>query len=124
MTQEDLAALCEDWQRILRLQDWDLAPLLISRRESEKLEIDGQCVCWMKTKQAIIRILTPDAEPGAGELYDHFPHDAEETLVHELLELHFDPFKKQKGPDHEAQEQAINLIANALVRLKRQKGEC
>jgi hypothetical protein len=40
----------------------------------------------------------------------------EKTLVHELLHLHFAPFAAPDGtPEDTAQEQAIDLIAKALV---------
>ena len=43
-------------------------------------------------------------------------------LVHELLEIYFAPFKsKEKTKEHEAQEVALNMIAEALVKLDRER---
>ncbi|MEH2033364.1 MAG: hypothetical protein V7K67_27715 [Nostoc sp.] len=46
------------------------------------------------------------------------PYNIEETLVHELLHLHLVTFDMSDEPKRLALEQAINVIARALVNLK------
>lgn len=119
MTNEDLQALCADWQKRLRLQDWD-----VSVRFADWHEFEGRMVSAMvfpcgKLKAAEI-ILRKECDYKRDELYvDYAP---EFFLVHELLELHYEPFKARRGTrKSDAQEQSINMIAKALVQAVREK---
>lgn len=116
MTEDShLAHLAREWQRILRLKDWDIR---VRFAHAHDLSTDAQAECrWtLSSKKAVLLILYP-------EEYDDFiafQQDIEKSLVHELLHLHFAPFAAETGtPEDTAQEQAIDLIACGLVNLKR-----
>jgi hypothetical protein len=113
MTNEELQQLCFDWQIRLRLGDW-----IVKARFWEPHEIDGslfgQCSYLIQEKTAKIKIIRP--EHTHKESFP--PQIVEETLVHELLHLHFAPFEaKPKTTKMDAQELAINCISRALVKL-------
>jgi len=117
LTEDELREKCAEWQAILRLQDWDIQ-VTIERASSFKIPgNEGECEWNIQYKTALIRILDPVDFPP----YSKWPYDMEETLVHELLHLHFVPFDNFERETHEknAVEQAINLITCALLRLKR-----
>lgn len=115
-TEKELQKLCREWQKRLRLQDWDVKVFV--KRESQFINENaaGECSWQLAKKLAVIRILDP-IDYGSNLAW---PQDQEATLVHELLHLHFAPFAaKDDTPEDTAQEQAIDLIARALVELKR-----
>jgi len=116
LTEDELRMKCYEWQAILRLQDWDVI-ISIDRARDMIPDVLGQCEWTLPTKQARIRILDPVDHPPDLK----WPQDMEQTLVHELLHLHFAPFNKFEADSLEyvTMEQAIDLIAGALVRLKR-----
>ena len=118
MTKEKLQAMFAEWQKRLRLQDWKIY-VEISRDRDMKFEGNGGEVHWqIEAKQAVINIIDPiDYPPNTMA-----EQDMEQTLVHELLHLHFAPFDAEHNtPADVAQEQAIHAIAEALVKLKREK---
>lgn len=109
-----LEAWLGEWQVRLRLRDWD-----ITIREVGVDEMDGPsnhgCIRYhLDSRTAIISVLKESHYDGL------LPWDAEATICHELLHLHFAPFDAEGAtPEHTAQEQAINAIASALVKAKR-----
>lgn len=108
VTPVNLAAWLPKWQHILRLRDWNVVAHVVPK--SEVPDCRGDVEHSVGTKSAMIRIgdnLT------VGE--------AAEVLVHELLHLHFAPFEAKVNGSAEdiAQEQAIQLIAEALVSQRR-----
>lgn len=115
MTDRELQELCGWWQKVLRLQDWDVK-VLVKRRFQMPADAQGQVDYVLQNRKAVISVLAAeDYEP------DHlWPQDQEKTLVHELIHLHMAPFAAPTGtPQDIAQEQAIEALAGALVRLKR-----
>jgi hypothetical protein len=112
MTNDDLQALCTEWQKTLRLQDWDITATFARHYEMQEPYWLGQCSANDTMRSARIKILDPN---------DHHEkladQDIEETLVHEQLHLYF------PGSDDPARdlslEQGINAVAKALVSLKR-----
>lgn len=118
-TEDQLQALCREWQGVMRLQDWDVKVKVV-RLAAFGGRREGECTYTQSTKEALIKILDPVDWPADTE----WEQDQERTLVHELEHLHFAPFMSDKGPDdpeHIAQEQAIELNACALVTLKRSR---
>lgn len=121
LTNEQLRACCDEWQRRLRLQDWTV---LIRRVRAAEYG-EGKCVAgqveWGLAKRAaVIKITEP--EDYALQCNKDFEtvQDMEITVVHELLHLHTAPFTLQQEPyESTAEEQAIDAIARALVSLKR-----
>lgn len=119
MTQEELDSLCAEWQKRLRLQDWDVQAKVV--HQSDIPEKQGNIHIFQPERLALIQIASPADNPSS-KVCRAFPSDPEHTLIHELLEIHFDPFKKDRDPANLSQEQAINVIAAALVNLKRGNG--
>lgn len=117
MTQKQLEALCAWWQETLRLLDWTISVRFVRAEELDGISL-AQCRYTIERKIATIKILRPKR----GEEKSPHPRDVESDLVHELLHLHtalFEP-SSWESPKGIAIEQAIDLIAEALVRLKRQ----
>lgn len=116
-TEEELRTLCAEWQKVLRLQDWE-ATVTYARY----WEFDGSYVgrngYLLSSKTADIKLLDP-LDHGNPNFIEKA--DTEVDLVHELVHLHFAPFMsdEKNSPIHTAQEQAIDLLAKALVSLKR-----
>lgn len=113
VSQQELEELCREWQRILRVQDWD-----VKVRFARVFEIDGadgRTSYQRSTKTANIRICDlGDEDKSRAHL-----QDAEQTLVHELLHLHHAGIDDFTGAANMVFEQAIDLTAWALVNLKR-----
>lgn len=123
MTQEQLEILCLEWQQRLRLQDWRVAVKIVPQYEIPGNW--GECSRNTRKKIATIRVAFPTATDAC---VDHdFPEDPEVVLVHELLHLTFADFDVTNDGEvdplvSQAQEQAINMIAGALVEAKRGNG--
>lgn len=112
MNLENLQQECQDWQRTLKLSDWDVNAKLVPHREMP--DAVGHIRWDLDEKSADIRLITPeDYQSDALR-----PYNIEETLVHELLHLHLATFDMSDEPKRLALEQAINAIARALVKLK------
>lgn len=123
LTEVELRQKCAEWQKVLRLEDWDVKVKLKRGRDLE-LGGAGECGWTIEKKQALIKITdSADYPPDC-----IIPQDMERTLVHELLHLHFAPFDDFESGTAEdtATEQAIHFISCALVDLARRtpKGEC
>jgi hypothetical protein len=114
LTQEELESRCTYWQKVLRLQDWDVHVRIARQCDFNNEEAIGECRATLTKKTALIYVLDPvDFHPAS-----EWPQDMEEILVHELLHLHFDPFWSWKH--RTTQEQAIQCIATGLVRVHRE----
>lgn len=112
--EKDLNELLKEWQKRLRLQDWEIT-LKVINDQSE----DGQyasCKHCFKYKSAVIRIYElPDTDQGDRTCNT----DYEVTLIHELLHLHaaaFDSEIPKHLDDHI--EFMIEAVARALVDAK------
>lgn len=115
-TNRDLRTLCNYWQRTLRLADWEVR---VKFGRSRDLVV-GDGVAWGRIsvqpdhRAAEMLILHPEDHhnaEGRGEI--------ESTIVHELLHIFFDSVNSAEKGHSTPEEQAINAIANALVRLKK-----
>lgn len=117
LSAEQLKRLCGEWQKVLRLQHWDVALEIARRGDLELANCTGTCRPTQPTALAIIKLLDPiDYEN------DIFPYDMELVLVHELLHLHFCPFDDCTDVNDLKDimlERAIEHIARALVETKR-----
>lgn len=111
-TSADLTALCCEWQKVLRLQDWDVR--ITFARHFDIPERLGQCSWILNKKAANIEILIPGDFNHSSE----WRQDIEKTVVHELLHLHFAPIDKDDSTEQPT-EQAIEALAGGFVSLKR-----
>lgn len=110
---EVLLSLCEQWQRNLRLQDWDIVIKL--RPFREMIDCRGETRYNLEKKAAIITLLDPNDHDGN----EDFPYDMELTLVHEMLHLHFVDGSHTPEECPTVFEQGINAVSAALVGLSR-----
>jgi hypothetical protein len=105
------------WQKVLRLQDWDVYARIARGRELFT-ENSAAAVRWTLAKKvATLQLLDPiDYEDNLAVEQDH-----EVSLVHELLHLHYAPFDNTEDDSLELYtlEQSIEAISRALVDLKR-----
>lgn len=108
-----LVNITKYWQQRLRLNDWKVNVALVKHGGIDEGAV-GECETIVTRKVAYIKLLMP-------EVYDYQgKYDIEQTLVHELLHLHFAPFMLNRGDKgYLQQEQAIDLIADGLVGAKR-----
>ena len=116
--QAELDARLAHWQGVLRLRDWDVKIRMKRARDMTGASIvQGHCSWVLPIKTALITLLDPIDYPTDTE----WGQDTEKTIVHELLHLQFAPFDDfPAGSPHDiAVEQAIELIAAALIGLDR-----
>jgi hypothetical protein len=116
-TEDELIKLCQEWQERLRLEHWEIALRIARVKDFTLKDCSGECNWTQSIAQATIRILDPLDYPCSP-----FKQDMECILVHELLHLHFCPFDETKDQSLEniMLERAIEHIAKALVKLKRE----
>ena len=101
MKQPELIRLVRLWQKRLRLQDWDVTPIV--RTVADMPDTLGEIA------------------PDEGEMKAPMSireDQGEATVVHELLHLRLWPYSDGDAnePNHEARETAINLLADCFVR--------
>ena len=120
-TEDQLNQLCKQYQKVLRIQDWDVEVQLVHQSELETSKgepIDGQHNSSLAFQKSIIRI--PTSESWQKSLL--YPtQDMQATLLHELVHLVFDSI----GPNEKENsvvlcqlwEQGIEKIALALQNL-------
>ena len=122
LTQPQLEECLAYWQRELRLQDWDIK-LEFARRHVMETDASAQSQWWSLDKSGRIKMLDSHDYEGAGWVN---PQDMESDLVHELLHCHLRSKEleiPESGSKHDALEVAIEMLTQALVRLKREAGQ-
>lgn len=113
MTLQELNGYVMKWQKILRLQDWD-----VDVQFEDKWNMEGAvglCTYDLTLPKAWIKIVHPEQQPG---------EDPEATVVHELLHIKAAAFHNEntgwlKGAKLDALEVMIETTAQALVGLDR-----
>lgn len=112
MSEKELIALCQYWQKQLRVQDWDIS---ISFANGYDLDgTMGKTTIRPRTKRATIKILQPDDYPDA----DNCLSEIEDTVVHELLHVAMSPAEPK---DEVGEEQFIEILTKVLVRFHKAK---
>ena len=119
-TIDELQTLCDEWQKTLRISDWNIN-LNIVRQVTMPADAEGHCKTYRTLKYATISVLDPvDYDIDGYRKETQVQHDMERTLVHELLHVQFDlAIMDAEKMDMTAFEQAIDLTAWGLVNLKR-----
>lgn len=112
MTQETLQSLCEEWQKTLRLSDWKVTIEVWRYYQFSDSLCDANIRIHRQHKVAELRVL----DERDHEAVRTWSYDFELFIVHELLHIHLD---RTESPSSDDAEVAINLIAEALVNLKR-----
>lgn len=109
------------WQQVLRLQDWNISLQVVRQHDLGDPEAIAECQYYIDRKDAFIRVIPPsDLDKFEETFMAGEARDYDVTLTHELLHLHFAGFD---DPQHEQeQEQVINTLSRALVKLYREAG--
>src|SRR4051812_3622179 len=109
LTQRQLDLWVKKWAAPLRLADWDISIEVCRFHEMGLPDALGTCETNIESRSALIQILDiRDWEEQA------FGTDPERTVVHELVHLHFAPFRTKPDSTEEVyEEQAVHAIADA-----------
>lgn len=104
------------WQKRLRLQDWDIEFTVRRERDMSQTGLMGECFQAEEHRRAEIVVLDPiDHDPETW-----LPYDLDQTIVHELLHLHFGWLgSNDDSRETVCLEQAINALSAAFVRVAR-----
>jgi len=109
---QDLDAILREWQAALRLQHWT-----ITIQYTRRLGASAQVRYFVNSLKAKIEVIDPidyDAD------FCNEPQDAERSVVHELMHLHFAPISPDNdSPGHLHEEQAVEALSRAVVAIKR-----
>lgn len=115
-TEPELNELCQRYQELLRIRDWDITVKLMPQEEIGNAQAKVRIISWCKT--AIVKIPTPETwSRGAIEL----EQDMRTSLVHELIHVVFaynDPKYKEDDVLDDLYESAIESIAKAICELE------
>lgn len=118
-TDEQLKEKLAYWQKRLRLNDWIVKVEIARQREFSTSDRLGEVTFNIHTKTALIKILNPV------DYDDWDKQDMENTLVHELLHLHFAYIHYHFGKNSDFyemfEEQAIESIASGLISAERKE---
>lgn len=114
MTIEALRERLAYWQRVLRLQDWDIVVEYIHPRDFENRTWLGLNARQDRYRRCLIQLADPAAYQASEDFARAFPYDPEQVLLHELLHCIV------RG-DEEQCEHAVEMLANALLRLERDR---
>jgi hypothetical protein len=118
MAVPDLAALVAHYQQALRLLDWRIdVSYARDLTDSAGRPAWGLCKAIADGKMAKIVIRDP-ATPPDGISPEEAARHVTETVVHELMHLHFAPFGNRTPAAIVAEEQAVWALAEALVNAK------
>lgn len=118
LTHKSLVERGRHWQRVLRLQDWDLTFMIVN---AEDIVGVGQGNISCVFRAAKIQVLNYDdtQRRAKGSSIEILLCDWELTLVHELLHLVLSDVTPggvtDPSPQHTALERGIDAISRALV---------
>lgn len=108
----NLSKVASKWQKILRLQDWEVTIDYYRARDFTNADALGECTFNINSREGFIKILDPIDYEGE--------YDLEWIVVHELLHLHFADWTAKNNYECPVSgEQAIDSIAQALTRLNK-----
>lgn len=108
----NLSKVASKWQKILRLQDWEVTIDYYRARDFTNADALGECTFNINSREGFIKILHPTDYDG--------DYDLEWIVVHELLHLHFADWTAKNNYECPVSgEQAIDSIAQALTRLNK-----
>jgi hypothetical protein len=111
---KNLSKLSAKWQKILRLQDWEVDINFYRSRDFANSDAVGECTFNINARDAVIKILDPIDYDGE--------YDLEWIVVHELLHLHFAGWTAANNYECPiSAEQGIDAIAQALTKLEKKR---
>ena len=113
MTETELNELCKKYQKMLKIQDWDIDVSLVEQRTMEGR--DGT-VDWSRSfRRAHVRIPKPDTWSSN---FFHTKQDMRLSLLHELVHIVFafaDPGYEKSDVKQQLWETAIDSVAQAIL---------
>ncbi len=113
-TEKQLDGLLRKWQKKLRLQDWELDILYVDPVQFSKEGSCGEIRAHVNRKLGVIGIGRPDLMLEKDP--DYCNHEIEDTIIHELLHLHLNPFSPfDDDLGMLAVEQAIEAISRVIL---------
>jgi hypothetical protein len=101
-----------DWQRTLRLLDWRIQARYVADLSTQRGPVHGLCWPVADSKTAQIAIRDPQTPIGDAD------PSVEETVIHELIHLHFAPLAENTPAGITAEEQAVWALTEALAKPK------
>lgn len=105
----DLQKLLDELQRELRLRDWRVEVSYVPNLASpDGRPVYGLCSHLVDGKMARIEIRDPETPLSSSD------PSVEETLIHELVHLHFAPFATERPAEIAAEEQAVWALTEAI----------
>jgi hypothetical protein len=123
MSPPDLAALVQHYQTSLRLLDWRI-DVSYARDLCDHAGNAVWGLCYPVADAKVAKIIIRDpATPPEGASPDEALRQITETVVHELVHLHFAPFGNRAPAAIVAEEQAVWALAEALVQAKGTEAE-
>ncbi len=110
-----LDACLKKWQKILRLQDWDIDLRILPHAAFAQAGCAGECRTAQEHRSASIHILRPEdyAIVAGSETPDY---DMEATLIHELI--HVSLAMLEPHAPEVIVEQAVDALARAFSDLR------
>ncbi len=121
ITQKDLEKMCAYWQKILRLQDWDVTVEFRTVDTMPRMEGCSDIplgINYFNYQEEVSKICI--IEHTSYPVDSLTEYDAEAILVHELGHLYFaNHFIDPEEEISRGIEVVINKFTNALLRLKR-----
>lgn len=115
MTIEQVRERLAYWQRVLRLQDWDIAVVFAAPKDFTERTNLGDNSRQSQYRRALIRLVDPVLDEGTEPFHTHFPYDPEQVLLHELLHC----IVPSAGDAAADAEYAVDTLASAFLRLER-----
>lgn len=114
VTESQVAAWVQSWQKRLRLEDWKIEARIV--RSSElKPDTLGNLKWNSVSRSATIRVLNPsDYDIPVGQIAE----DIEYTVVHELVHLQLSALPRDPKR-RDVEEQVVNRLADALMQFER-----
>jgi len=104
------------WQKRLKLQDWSISVKLAPVTHLRPKTLGN--INWdRKQKTAVISVMSPNDYKLRGQA---MLDDMEMTVVHELVHLHLSGLPRSDDTK-KVEEQAVNMLADALIRLDRKQ---
>ena len=111
-TEEEAKNVCAEWQKILRLGDWEVE--LIFVHQMSMPESMGEIHYSMEHKKAIMKIVS--SETYASEMWKE--QNMLKTIIHELLHLHIGAYIPEGNDSrYTDMEASLNMIAWAMYSL-------
>jgi hypothetical protein len=125
MTIDELRDRCTYWQKVLRLQDWEITVEYVRNAATDDTWW-GRILRWnVDARTAVIQLVEPTSFSMEDYPYGHF--DLEDTLVHEMLHIYTegilgrgsDASMSRTSAENHFAEQMCDALSAALVKLGR-----